>query len=62
MSTGTVRSFDSAKGCGFLWPDDGSRDVSVPASAVDQARMKALQAGQKLSSIPRGLTRTPAST
>jgi cold shock protein len=49
----TVGSFDSNKGCGFIRPDDGSRDVPVPASAVDQVGMEALQAGQKLSSVPR---------
>lgn len=53
MSTGTVKSFDRAKGYGFIQPDDGSRDVFVDASVVEEARMGTLEAGQKVSYLLR---------
>ena len=53
MSTGTVMWFDSAKGYGFIQPDDGSRHLFVHAAVVVQAGMEPLQAGQKLSYIVR---------
>lgn len=53
MSTGTVKSFDSAKGYGFIRPDDGSRDVFVHVSAVEQAGLGVLRVGQKLSYLLR---------
>jgi CspA family cold shock protein len=53
MSTGTVKSFDRAKGYGFIRPDDGSRDVYVHASTVERAGMPPLEEGQKLSYILR---------
>ncbi|MEE8505019.1 MAG: cold shock domain-containing protein, partial [Kiloniellales bacterium] len=33
---------------GFVQPDDGSKDVFVHVSAVDQAGISSLQEGQKL--------------
>lgn len=53
MSTGTIKWFDSAKGYGFIQPDDGSRDVFVHASTVEQAGMEPLQEGQKVAYILR---------
>jgi CspA family cold shock protein len=53
VSTGTVRSFDSTKGYGFIRPDDGSRDVFVPASVVEQAGMEPLRAEQRITYILR---------
>ena len=37
------------KGYGFIQPDDGSKDVFVHISAVEQAGLSNLQEGQKLS-------------
>jgi CspA family cold shock protein len=49
MSTGTVKWFNSAKGFGFIQPEDGSPDVFVHISAVERAGMSDLREGQKLS-------------
>ena len=48
MPTGTVKWFNTVKGYGFVQPDDGSKDVFVHISAVDQAGISSLQEGQKL--------------
>jgi len=49
MAIGTVKWFNAQKGFGFIQPDDGSRDVFVHISAVEQAGMSDLAEGQKLS-------------
>lgn len=49
MSTGTVKWFNTTKGFGFIQPDDGSADVFVHISAVEQSGMRALNEGQKIS-------------
>jgi CspA family cold shock protein len=49
MTMGTVKWFNSEKGYGFIQPDDGSKDVFVHISAVEQAGMRSLNEGQKLS-------------
>ncbi len=48
MSTGTVKWYNSQKGYGFIEPSDGSKDVFVHVSAVEQAGMHGLDEGQKL--------------
>ena len=48
MATGPVKWFNSEKGYGFIQPDDGSTDVFVHISAVEQAGLRALNEGQKL--------------
>ena len=48
MPTGTVKWFNTVKGYGFVQPDDGSKDVFVHVSAVDQAGISSLQEGQKI--------------
>jgi cold shock protein len=49
MSNGTVKWFNSQKGYGFIQPDDGSNDVFVHISAVEQAGLGNLAEGQKVS-------------
>jgi CspA family cold shock protein len=49
MATGTVKWFNAQKGFGFIQPDDGSKDVFVHISAVEQAGMTGLGEGQKIS-------------
>ena len=49
MSTGTVKWFNSQKGFGFIQPSDGSKDVFVHISAVEQAGLSTLNEGQQIS-------------
>jgi len=48
MPTGIVKWFDAQKGYGFIQPDNGSKDVFVHISAVQQAGMSNLTEGQKV--------------
>jgi CspA family cold shock protein len=48
MSTGTVKWFNSAKGFGFIQPDDGGKDAFVHISAVERAGLNHLVEGQKI--------------
>ncbi len=48
MATGTVKWFNGQKGYGFIQPDDGSKDVFVHISAVEQAGLRGLNEGQKI--------------
>ncbi len=48
MPTGTVKWFNAQKGYGFIIPEDGTQDVFVHISDVEQAGMSALSEGQKL--------------
>ena len=48
MTTGTVKWFDSAKGFGFIKPDDGTKDAFVHISAVEKAGLTGLREGQKV--------------
>ena len=49
MTVGTVKFFNVQKGFGFISPEDGSEDVFVHVSAVEQAGMTTLNEGQRLS-------------
>ena len=49
MTMGTVKWFNETKGYGFIQPDNGGPDVFVHISAVEQAGMRGLVEGQKLS-------------
>ena len=49
MSSGTVKWFNDQKGYGFIQPDEGGKDVFVHISAVEQAGMRSLAEGQKIS-------------
>ena len=46
MNTGTVKWFNPTKGYGFIQPQDGSKDVFVHISAVQQAGLQRLDEGQ----------------
>jgi CspA family cold shock protein len=47
--TGTVKFFNGERGYGFIKPDDGARDVFVHVTAVEQAGLKTLTDGQRIS-------------
>jgi cold shock protein len=46
---GVVKFFNTERGYGFIKPDDGGRDVFVHITAVEQAGMKSLNEGQRIS-------------
>lgn len=48
MPTGIVKWFNSAKGYGFIEPNDGSSDAFVHISAVERAGLSGLREGQKV--------------
>ena len=48
MTTGTVKFFNTAKGFGFIEPEDGSKDAFVHISAVERAGLTTLSEGQKV--------------
>ncbi len=60
MPTGTVKFFNSARAFGFIAPEDGSKDVFVHISAVEEAGLNILMEGQKVEyevvSTPDGRT------
>ena len=49
MASGTVKFFNTAKGFGFIQPEDGSTDVFVHATAVERAGLPGITEGDKLS-------------
>ncbi len=49
MIKGTVKFFNNAKGFGFITPDDGGKDVFVPAATITQSGCGRLKAGQRVS-------------
>ena len=46
MASGTVKWFNSQKGCGFIQPQGGGKDVFVHISAVERAGRSGLNEGQ----------------
>jgi CspA family cold shock protein len=48
MANGTVKWFNSAKGYGFIQPEDGGKDVFVHVSAVERAGLRGLNEGQRI--------------
>jgi len=49
MPIGTVKWFNGLRGFGFIHPDDGSKDIFISPSALDQPELGSLRKGQKLS-------------
>jgi len=49
--TGTVKFFNTAKGYGFIQPDDGGKDVFVHATALEQAGIRSLNEGDKVTFV-----------
>ena len=47
-STGTVISFDPARGYGFIHPAGGRHDICVHVSAVERSHLSTLQPGQAI--------------
>ena len=48
MATGKVKWFNTAKGFGFIQPDDGGQDIFVHVSAVERAGLSQLDEGQSV--------------
>ncbi len=48
MAAGRVKWFNVNKGYGFIEPEDGTKDVFVHISAVEQAGLTTLQEGQRV--------------
>ena len=49
MTVGTVKFFNTTKGFGFIAPEGGGKDVFVHVTAVEQAGLRSLNEGQRVS-------------
>jgi len=49
MTIGIVKFFNTARGFGFITPEDGGKEVFVHATAVEAAGMAGLAEGQRVS-------------
>ncbi|MGD0191829.1 MAG: cold-shock protein [Rhizomicrobium sp.] len=49
MTTGQVKFFNATKGFGFIAPEGGGKDVFVHVTAVQQAGLRSLTEGQRVS-------------
>ena len=47
-TTGTVKWYNSTKGYGFIAPDNGSKDIFIHRSAVEEAGLDGLNDNQKI--------------
>ncbi len=59
MPIGTVKFFNTARGFGFIAPEDGSKDIFVHISAVESSDLGHLTEGQKVSFDVEQDTRGP---
>jgi cold shock protein len=48
---GTVKFFNTAKGFGFIQPDEGGKDVFVHASALEAAGIGTLNEGDRVNFV-----------
>lgn len=48
MATGTIKFFNHSRGFGFIEPEDGSKDVFVHVTAMEQAGIPSLEEGDKV--------------
>jgi CspA family cold shock protein len=48
LATGTVKFFNHSRGYGFIEPEDGSKDVFVHVTAMEQAGIPSLGEGDKV--------------
>lgn len=48
---GTVKFFNTAKGYGFVQPEDGSKDIFIHISALERAGIASVYEGDKLSFV-----------
>jgi CspA family cold shock protein len=49
--TGTVKFFNTAKGYGFIQPEGGGKDVFVHATALEQAGIRSLNEGDRVTFV-----------
>ena len=49
--TGTVKFFNTAKGFGFITPENGNKDIFVHATALEAAGIRSLNEGDRVSFV-----------
>jgi len=49
--TGTVKFFNTAKGYGFIQPENGGKDVFVHATALEQAGIRSRNEGDRVTFV-----------
>ena len=49
MTKGTVKWFNCRKGCGFIMPENGGKDVFVHITKLEEVGLKKLYEGQQVS-------------
>ena len=49
--TGTVKFFNTATGYGFIQPEGGGKDVFVHATALEQAGIRSLNEGDRVTFV-----------
>lgn len=47
MLTGTLKWFNTEKGYGFITPDNGSADIFIHKSALEDSGLRSVQDGKK---------------